>query len=1036
MWLTRVSVNHPVFATMMMLALMVLGLASWQRMKVEEFPSVDFPYVVVSTVYPGASPEVVEADVSRPLEDSINTIAGVKQVISTSRDGMSLVIVQFDLNVPSTLAAQDVRDRIAQIRPTLREGIKDPTIERYDPSSVPVVSVVFRSSTMPMRELSSYLDQVVSKRLQTVTGVGKVNLLGTVKRQIRVALDPVRLQAMHVSVDQVLNTLRTENVELPSGYLKDGGRELVVQIQGRLLQPQQFGRLVVARPNGQPIYLEQVADVQDAQADQDSAALINGQNAVGLDIIKSSGANVIGVVDATRARLEEIRPTLPPGVEMTVVADSAQSIRASLNDVVRTLIEGGILAVLIVLLFLGSWRSTIITGLTLPISLFGTLMVMNMFGFTINVMTLMALSLCIGLLIDDAIVVRENIVRHAAMGKDHRRAALDGTEEIGLAVMATTLTIVAVFLPVAFMEGIIGRFFYQFGVTVSAAVLLSMFVSFTLDPMLSSIWPEVPPDPFKKPNLFRRGLDAFERLLEGFSLWYSRLLARCLHWRKTTLLAAFASLVVAFMLAGLVGKEFVPTPDLGEIGVKFETPVDASLEYTLAKVHQVDALLRQEPEVTQTYTSVNSVGYQGRNRVQIRVLLKPKHQRKRGLEQMNVDIRERLGSVAGITVTSVASAKESVSGGVKPILISIKGSDLNELRRISAEFMAGMQKIPGVVDLESSLKSPKPTLSVQIDREAASDLGLSVGQVGAALRPLLAGEKVSTWKDAQGENYDVEVRLPEDLRRQVSTLASMTLSSSRTDPQTGLPLQVPLSQVARLTQTLGASQINRRDLFREVLVSANTQGRPAGDIGEDVTRLQNQTKLPPGYSFQVEGANKDMAESAASAAAALVLGILFIYMLLASQFNSFLLPMAIMSSLPLSLIGVFLALFLFGSTLNIFSIIGIIMLMGLVTKNAILLIDFTKEAIAKGDDRITALINAGRTRMRPILMTTTAMVVGMVPLALGLGEGAEQRAPMAHAIIGGVITSTLLTLVVVPVIYTFLDDAKIGLIRLFRWVRG
>lgn len=1036
MWLTRVSVNHPVFATMMMLALMVLGLASWQRMKVEEFPSVDFPYVVVSTVYPGASPEVVEADVSRPLEDSINTIAGVKQVISTSWDGMSLVIVQFDLNVPSTLAAQDVRDRIAQIRPTLREGIKDPTIERYDPSSVPVVSVVFRSSTMPMRELSSYLDQVVSKRLQTVTGVGKVNLLGTVKRQIRVALDPVRLQAMHVSVDQVLNTLRTENVELPSGYLKDGGRELVVQIQGRLVQPQQFGRLVVARPNGQPIYLEQVADVQDAQADQDSAALINGQNAVGLDIIKSSGANVIGVVDATRARLEEIRPTLPPGVEMTVVADSAQSIRASLNDVVRTLIEGGILAVLIVLLFLGSWRSTIITGLTLPISLFGTLMVMNMFGFTINVMTLMALSLCIGLLIDDAIVVRENIVRHAAMGKDHRRAALDGTEEIGLAVMATTLTIVAVFLPVAFMEGIIGRFFYQFGVTVSAAVLLSMFVSFTLDPMLSSIWPEVPPDPFKKPNLFRRGLDAFERLLEGFSLWYSRLLARCLHWRKTTLLAAFASLVVAFMLAGLVGKEFVPTPDLGEIGVKFETPVDASLEYTLAKVHQVDALLRQEPEVTQTYTSVNSVGYQGRNRVQIRVLLKPKHQRKRGLEQMNVDIRERLGSVAGITVTSVASAKESVSGGVKPILISIKGSDLNELRRISAEFMAGMQKIPGVVDLESSLKSPKPTLSVQIDREAASDLGLSVGQVGAALRPLLAGEKVSTWKDAQGENYDVEVRLPEDLRRQVSTLASMTLSSSRTDPQTGLPLQVPLSQVARLTQTLGASQINRRDLFREVLVSANTQGRPAGDIGEDVTRLQNQTKLPPGYSFQVEGANKDMAESAASAAAALVLGILFIYMLLASQFNSFLLPMAIMSSLPLSLIGVFLALFLFGSTLNIFSIIGIIMLMGLVTKNAILLIDFTKEAIAKGDDRITALIDAGRTRMRPILMTTTAMVVGMVPLALGLGEGAEQRAPMAHAIIGGVITSTLLTLVVVPVIYTFLDDAKIGLIRLFRWVRG
>jgi HAE1 family hydrophobic/amphiphilic exporter-1 len=1031
MWLTRISVNHPVFATMMMLALMVLGIASWQRMGVEEFPSVEFPYVVVYTSYPGASPEVVESDVTRKIEDTLNTIAGINQITSASSEGLSTIIIKFDLNVPTPVAAQDVRDKIALIRPQLRDDIEDSLIERYDPSAAPVVSVAFSSTTLPMRELSTYLDQRVVPRLQTVTGVGKVSILGTVERQIRVAVDPQRMQALGVSIDQVMGVLRTENMELPSGTLRRGNQELVVQIRGRIKQPQDFNRLIVARRNGAPIYLDQVATVSDAQAEAESAALVDGSPAIGMDIIKVSGANVVEVVDRTRTELDEIKKTLPSGIEMTVVADSARSIRASLADVVRTLIEGGILAILIVLLFLGSWRSTIITGLTLPISLFGTLAVMWMCGFTINTMTLMALSLCIGLLIDDAIVVRENIVRHAAMGKGHKQAALDGTEEIGLAVLATTLTIVAVFLPVAFMGGIIGRFFYQFGVTVSAAVLLSMFVSFTLDPMLSAVWPE-DHNPHAKLNRFERFLKWFSDQLDRLNEWYANALRFCLKYRLMTMAVALASLVGAFMLAGLIGKEFVPTPDLGEMSVKFETPVDASLEYTQAKVSQVDQIIRAYPEVKATYATINSLGSRGRNKSQIRIQLKSKEERSRSLDQLNNDMRQRLQSVGGIIVTSVASAKESVSGGLKPILISIRGRELDQLQKISDEFMTKLAKINGVVDLESSLKAPKPALSVTLNRDAASDAGLSIGQIGQTLRPLLAGENVTTWQDAQGENYDVNVRLPEEGRQRQSDIQNLSLSTSRVDPSTGLPVMIPLSQVAEFKQTLGASQINRRDLFREVLIQANVQGRPAGDIGEDIAKVQAGMDLPAGYSFQVEGANKDMAESIAHAATALVLAVLFIYMLLGSQFNSFLYPVAIMSSLPLSLIGVFFALYTFGSTLNIFSIIGIIMLMGLVTKNAILLIDFIKNAVDNGDDRESAIIEAGRTRLRPILMTTTAMIVGMVPLALGLGEGAEQRSPMAHAIIGGVLTSTLLTLVVVPVIYTYLDDMKVFTLRQIR----
>ncbi|EPJ2977723.1 efflux RND transporter permease subunit [Acinetobacter baumannii] len=1028
MWFTRISVKYPVFTIMMMLSLMVLGLASWKRMTVEEFPNIDFPFVVVTTQYAGASPEAVESDITKKLEDQINTISGIKQITSRSSEGLSMVIAEFNLDTSSAIAAQDVRDKIAPVIAQFRDEIDTPIVQRYDPSSSPIMSVVFESNSMSLAQLSSYVDKKIVPQLKTVSGVGNVNLLGDAKRQIRIKVHPEQLQSYGIGIDQVINTLKNENIEVPAGTLQQKNSELVVQIQSKVIHPLGFGDLVIANKNGSPIFLKQVATVEDTQAELQSSAFYNGRTAVSVDILKSSDANVIQVVDKTYQTLEKLKAQMPAALNYKVVADSSKGIRASIKDVVRTIIEGAVLAVLIVLLFLGSFRSTVITGLTLPITLLGTLTFIWAFGFSINMMTLLALSLSIGLLIDDAIVVRENIVRHTELGKDHVTAALDGTKEIGLAVLATTLTIVAVFLPVAFMGGLIGRFFYQFGVTVSTTVLISMFISFTLDPMLSAHWK----DPVKKKeSRLQRFFNYISNLLDGLTHIYEKLLKLALRFRFITVIIAIVSLVVALGLSKMIGTEFVPTPDKGEIRIQFETPVDSSLEYTQAKLHQVDQIIRQFPDVVSTYGVVNSEVDSGKNHAGLGVTLKPKQERSADLTTLNNEFRDRLQSVAGIRVTSVAAAQDSVSGGQKPIMISIKGSDLNELQKISDRFMAEMEKIDGVVDLESSLKEPKPTLGVHINRVLASDLGLSVSQIANAIRPLIAGDNVTTWEDRDGETYDVNIRLNENKRVLPQDVQNLYLNSNKTNAN-GQNILVPLSAVATTQEKLGASQINRRDLEREVLIEANTSGRPSGDIGQDIDKMQKAFKLPAGYTFDTQGANADMAESAGYALTAITLSIVFIYIVLGSQFNSFIHPAAIMASLPLSLIGVFLALFLFRSTLNLFSIIGIIMLMGLVTKNAILLIDFIKKAMEDGISRYDAILQAGKTRLRPILMTTSAMVMGMVPLALGLGEGGEQSAPMAHAVIGGVITSTLLTLVVVPVIFTYLDDLKNFMLRQTR----
>jgi len=1019
MWFTRISIHNPVFATMMMAALLVLGLFSYSRLSVEQFPDVTFPVVIVETEYPGAAPENVEEEVTRKIEESVNTVSGIKTLSSRSYEGRSLVIVEFDLTMDPKLAAQDVREKIAIIRPTFRDEIKEPKVSRFNPDDFPIVSVAVTSGTRNLRELTTLADQVVKKRLENVAGVGQATLVGGVKREIKVTLNLEALEAQKVGADQVLRALQTENQELPAGTITSASQERIVQIQARLKTPQEFASLIVARRGGKAVTLGQVADIEDGQQEEETAALINGARALSIDIVKAQGENTIAVVDGVRRAVAETQGLLPSEVKLDIVRDASTGIRNSVNDVKKTLIEGGLLTIGIVFLFLASWRSTIITGLTLPIALIGTFLFIYAFGFTLNVLTLMALSLSVGLLIDDAIVVRENIVRHVALGSDHRTAAMEGTREIGLAVLATTLSIVAVFLPVGFMGGVIGRFFHQFGLTVVAAVLISMFVSFTLDPMLSSIWHDPQAEGKFGSGPLGRTLAWFHRLMERLSVRYEKTLAWCLSHRKTVLAIAAASFLSAFPLMAFVGSEFVPEPDLSELQVQFKTPVGSSLALTQSKAQQAEAALREFPEVKYTYATVNTGTVQGKNRVNIFLQLVPRKQRSISQQALASPMRERLSRIAGIEVSQIGAYKTVSSG--KPLQVSILGQDRAVLAEISRKVMDAMRETRGAVDIESSDEASKPQLTLEVKRELASDLGIGVGQLAQTLRPLLAGQAVGNWRGPDDQYYDVQVRLARADRARAADLERVPLASSQNDAG-GAPKMVSLREVATVREGVGSQQINRKEQLREVLVSANMFDRPAGDAATELRARLATIALPPGYRFSMGGSSKDIEESMYFASQALALAVVFIYLILASQFASFIQPVAIMMSLPLSLIGVVLALIVARSTLNIFSIIGFIMLMGLVTKNAILLIDFVNQERKAGADRRAAVLAAGRIRLRPILMTTLAMIFGMIPLALGLGEGGEQRAPMGQAVIGGVLTSGLLTLIVVPVIYTYLDD--------------
>jgi HAE1 family hydrophobic/amphiphilic exporter-1 len=1010
MWITRVSINNPVFATMVMVGITVLGLFAYNRLRVEQMPDVSLPYVLVLTSYPGASPEVVETDVTKPLEYAINTVSGASLIRSNSREGQSQVFAEFRMSTDMAKAMQDVRDKIAQVRPGFPRDVKDSLVVRADQENTqPVVSLAVMSPTLDLRDLTSLTDQTIVKGLENVPGVARIDVNGRITRQILVQIKPAALTALGISVDQVASAIRAANQDVPAGRITRGQSDSIVRVEGKIKDPAQFGRIIVAQQGGAPVYLAQIADVIDGEKEPDSIARINGRASITLDIQKSQDANIVDTGRGVRDAVATLKERLPADVELRIINSTADQVEKSVNRVKSTIVEGALLTVLIVFLFLHSWRRTIITGLTLPIAVIATFIALYAFGFTLNFLTLMALSLCIGLLIDDAIVVRENIVRHLGLGKDHVTAAREGTDEIGLAVMATTFAIVAVFVPIAFMSGIVGRFFFQFGLTVSVAVLVSLFVSFTLDPMLSSVWHDPPGSRFRRVPWLGRFMDRVEHAIERVHAWYGGILEWALTHRRSVIALALVSFLGSFAILPLVGTEFIPESDQGFISLRLNTPVGSSLEYTDGKVRQVEAALAGVPEIALRMTTVGTE--EGRNYGRLNLKLTDRAQRTRTQKEIEQAIRGELKPIPGV---------ELAFGFDRPVWVNLLGPDPQTLTVLINEFAQKVARIQGIADMETSEKAAAPALSIRLNNDAAADLGINVQQVGATMRPLLAGDTVSYWLAPDGNNYEVNVQLPKDSRRLSADLGNLYLATGKRGPD-GEARMVPLRQVAEIVETTSPQIIKRQELQRRVALYANTEGRPSGDVNSDVQKIIKDTVLPPGYRFDVGGQAQQMQESFSALIAAAGLAVIFIYLILASQFASFTQPVAIMMSLPFTLIGVFLALLLTGTTLNLFSMIGFVMLMGLVTKNAILLVDFANRARRAGATLHDSLLQAGQVRLRPILMTTAAMIGGMLPLALGLGEGGETQAPMGRAIIGGVITSTLLTLVVVPVLYTYLD---------------
>ncbi|MBV6520329.1 MAG: Multidrug resistance protein MdtB [Gemmatimonadaceae bacterium] len=1029
MFLSDISIRRPVFATMMMVALLVFGIVSYGRLAIDEYPDVTYPVVIVTSTYPGASPEVMERDVSRPIEESLNTVQGIRELVSTSYEGSSSVRVMLQLGVNPAEAQQEAISKVARLRRSLPPDMDDPVVTRFDPNDRPILSFAVYSSERSLRDLTDLAEQTIAPRIESIPGVGGVNVIGGRPRQIRVLLQPEAMQAYGVTPAQVSQALARENQDVPAGRVYRGDVEKFVRVTGRIVDPMAFKDVVVATRNGTAIRVRDIGTVVDGTAEARSAAFIDTTRSISVEIQKISGTNTVEVADKVMTVVEELGGTIPSDVQLKIIRNDSQHIRASLDDVETTILLGAVLTIAIIYLFLNSWRSTVITGLTLPISVISAFFAMWMLDFTVNTMTLLALSLAIGLLIDDAIVVRENIVRHLEMGKDHYTAAKEGTSEIGLAVVSTSLAVIAVFIPVAFMGGQIGKIFYQFGVTVAFAVGVSLFVSFTLDPMLSSVWPDPEVEHgghaatrAKTRNPIRRLAFAFDDAFERTADRYKRWLAVSLKHRWWVLGGATASVVVAFALFPLLGFTWLPDYDGGEFNTSIRVPPGSRLEYTVSKAQEIAAFLRAQPGVEFTYVNVGG-GFRGSpNTATVYTRLKPRKERTRSQTEIQTSLRAQLMSFPG--VFAAITGTPSIFGGMRqPIQIFVQGPEPTRLKVAAEQVLNAIRNIPGIAEPQSSETGNIPQLNVAVDRQQAWAAGLGIGSIASTLQPLFQGQRATRWEDPNGYSHDVMVQYPESVRVSPEDVARIPVQSQNIDATSGMPALVPLAQVARITSGVGPQQIERRSLERQVSLSAGVlPGAAMGEVARQAEDSISRIGLPPGYRTIFGGDVQNLNETKGYVLQALILAVVFIYLILASLFGSFFQPLAIMLALPLSLLGVALGLLVTRGTLNIMSMIGVIMLMGLVTKNGILLIDFINQQREKGVDRTSAILNSARVRLRPIIMTTCAMIFGMLPLAFALGEGAEQRSPMAHAVIGGLITSTLLTLFVVPAVYTLLDD--------------
>lgn len=1051
MFLSDLSIKRPVLTTCVMLGLVVMGLFSIRGLGLDSFPKVDMPVVTVSVAYPGASPDAVEQDVVKKIEEAVNPIEKVREISSTSQEGLGTVTIQFQIERDVDRALDDVRSKVGQIRRDLPDTIKEPIIQKFDPAQLPVLSLVLKPDAahpgLGARELTRIADEFLKRRIENIPGVGKAEVVGGSTRDVLVQVEPRKLEALGLTLAQVTSALGQDTQAVPSGNLLTPTREISVRVDAKARRVEDFSHVIVGNRQGRPIELQEVATLVDGAKEMRTLARLDGQDAVALEIQKQIGGNTVAMVRAVDAAMQRLAPELAQmGVTTVKAKDNSKFINDSVDDVELSILLGGALTVIIVFFFLNSWRSTIITSLTLPVSVISTFTIMKVLDFTLNTMTLMALSLAIGILIDDAIVVRENITRHAEMGKDHITAAREGTAEIGPAVIATTLSILAVFIPVAFMGGIVGRFFFSFGIVVAFAVTVSLFVSFTLDPMLSAVWP----DPEHAPGfqashhghrrLLMRAVDRFNDWLTTWEAGYKGAIVWAMDHRKTVMALGFGSFFVAMGLIGMLGNDFMPDYDRGDFQVGFKVDAAASLAATKAKAEALEALIRTRPdgrpnpEIQHVYTTIGT----GLNGVitEGTLYVKLSEGHRRGVIPIRRELRERFRQVAGVE-TDLSAVSDF--GDSKPVALAIMSPDRHLVDEAEPKVLAALRSVDGAVDVTSSRDQGKPELRLAVDRQRASDLGVSPGAVADLVRPLVDGVDVAKYEDpGTGEQYDVTVRLSDQGRSRAEQLETMTVSSTKKDAQ-DRNLQIQLSNVARFEETTAPARLERRNLMAQTLVTANDEGRTLQEVVDDtgarLAQLHAQGALPPGVEADFTGSARDNKETAGYMGTAMLMAVAFIYLVLASQFESFKLPITIMLSLPLSMVGLVLMLLVTGDSMSMMTSIGLILLMGLVTKNAILLVDRALQNIReRGMSRRDALIEAGTTRLRPILMTSLAMIGGMLPLFLAIGSGAQMRAPMARAVVGGLITSTLLTLIVIPVFFDLLDGFSLK--GLWGRVRG
>ena len=1027
-WLAALCVRRPVFASVLILALSVIGVFSFTQLGIDQFPAVDFPTVVVTTRLPGAAPEQVESEVTDKVEEAVNTISGIDTLTSTSSEGVSQVVVNFKLEKNADIATQEVRDKVNRILPLLPRTITQPTVEKRDPDAQPVLTVAL-TADKPLRDITEYADKVLRRQIESADGVGQVLVTGGRRRQINVTLSAERLRAHGLTVNDVARALQAQNSDVPGGRVEQGAQSITMRTRGRVESPAEFGEVVVREVGGHPVLVRDVARIEDGMADAGTLANVNGVPTVLLQIRKQSGMNTVAIVTGVKERLAEIGQRLPAGYQLRIVRDQGEFIEASIKSVEEHLVVGSVLAALVVLLFLGNLRSTVIAAIAIPTSIVATFGLIRYMGFTLNMLTMLALTLSVGIVIDDAIVVLENIYRFIEeKGMPPAQAAVEATKEIGLAVLATTISLVAIFVPVGFMSGMVGRFMQSFGLTMAFAIMVSLLVSFTLTPMLCARW--------LKPRTPRQGEDPHahdskhSRLFAPMDRGYARLLHWSMAHRGIVSTVAVLVFLSSVPLMRLVNVNFLTQDDQSGFDITVRAPEGTSLEATQLLARRVTTAIGRLPEVAYSLVTVAGDAAGTSNSATLFVKLTPIEARGRDQFAVMAQVRDDvLVPLAAQGVrTSVGGSGGPGGGGIQYVL---QGPEVTELGRYSQLLLAKVKAIPGVVDADTTLNSGKPELSVRMDRPKAADLGVPLGEAADALRLLVGGDAVTTYNEG-GEQYEVHVRAEADDRSSQSAIGQLPVPSSRLG-------MVALENVATFTSGEAASDIRRLSRQRQVTVTANLlPGTSQGAVQNQIAAAAATINMSPDYRGGFSGQSRELARTATAFLTAFALSLIFMYLVLAAQFESWIHPVTILLSLPLTLPFALLSLIIFRQSLNVFSALGLLVLFGVVKKNSILQIDHANQLKEAGMSTHDAIIQACRDRLRPILMTTLAFVAGMVPLVVTSGVGSATNHSIGWVVIGGQTLVLLLTLVVTPVTYTLFDElrGKRFLARGFQWFRS